>query len=274
MEFFTIECSDPSHEFDGLRFLTVKSPALGRRADVTVFVPAGTESQTDLPLVTLLHGVYGSHWAWALKGGAHRTAAGLIARGELPPLVLAMPSDGLWWDGSGYLPHHDADYERWIVEEVPALIRQTIPQVSAASSGYLAGLSMGGYGALRLGARNPDRYQAFAGLSSMTAFEQFDRFHEGGSERIRSAARRPENVLDVLLENRGALRPFRFDCGTEDPLLAANRELHARLAAAGVPHDYHEYPGGHEWPYWQTHLADVLRFFNTTADPAQPLQGH
>jgi enterochelin esterase-like enzyme len=261
MNFFTTERSDPAYEFDGLRFLTVKSPALNRRVDVTVFVPTGTETRTDLPAVTLLHGVYGSHWAWALKGGAHRTAADLIARGEVPPLVLVMPSDGLWGDGSGYLPHRNADYERWIAEEVPALIRQTIPQVGVASPWCIAGLSMGGYGALRLGAKYTDRFRAFAGLSSMTAFSQFAQFHEGGIERIQASVPRPENVLDVLLENRGTLRPFRFDCGTEDALLTANRDLHQHLTEAGIPHAYHEYPGGHEWPYWQAHLADVLRFF-------------
>lgn len=273
MNFFTTEVSEPAYEFDGLRFLTVKSSALSCRADVTVFVPAGTESLTDLPVVTLLHGVYGSHWAWALKGGAHRTAAWLIARGEVPPLVLVMPSDGLWGDGSGYLPHHAADYERWIAEEVPELIRQTIPQVGAASPGYLAGLSMGGYGALRLGAKYPQQFRAFAGLSSMTEFSQFTQFLEGGLEQIQASVPHPENVLEVLLGNRGTLRPFRFDCGTEDSLLEANRTLHQRLAQAGIPHDYHEYPGGHEWAYWQRHLADVLRFFATHSEPPQPLQG-
>ena len=73
--FRTVELSDPDIPGEGLRFATVKSRALGQRADVTLYATPGADVATDLPIVTLLHGVYGSHWAWALKGGAHRTAA-------------------------------------------------------------------------------------------------------------------------------------------------------------------------------------------------------
>ena len=73
-----VEPSDPDFEFDHLRFLTFKSEAIQGRVDVTLFMPPGQESATNLPLLLLLHGVYGSHWAWALKGGAHKTALDLI----------------------------------------------------------------------------------------------------------------------------------------------------------------------------------------------------
>ena len=73
--FRSIELSDPRIPVDGLRFATLKSPALRQRADVTWYATPGAETATDLPIVVLLHGVYGSHWAWAMKGDAHRTAA-------------------------------------------------------------------------------------------------------------------------------------------------------------------------------------------------------
>ena len=79
----------------GVHHATVQSPALGRRADVSFYLPQGLEKQ-PLPLVLLLHGVYGSHWAWMFKGGAHETAARLAAEtGQ--PFMLAMPSDGPRW---------------------------------------------------------------------------------------------------------------------------------------------------------------------------------
>src|SRR4051812_8570591 len=133
--FRTLEIADARFLHDGLLPVTFKSHALGRRADVTFFVPPGTDGARDLPLVLLLHGVYGSHWAWALKGGAHRTAARLIAEGEIPPMVLAMPSDGLWGDGSGYVRHASGgDYERYIVDEVPACAAEVLGgKVSPAS---------------------------------------------------------------------------------------------------------------------------------------------
>ena len=77
--FPTIEISDPQFERDGLRHVTVFSRALGRRADCTLWMPELADADGPLPLVVLLHGVYGSHWAWAWSGGAHETAQRLIS---------------------------------------------------------------------------------------------------------------------------------------------------------------------------------------------------
>ncbi len=261
--FFTTESSDPAIDFTGLRFFTVKSPALGHRVDLTVWLPDGAEMLENLPVVTLLHGVYGSHWAWALRGGAHVVARDRIGSGEIRPVALAMPSDGLWGDGSGYLTHRTADYERWIVEEVPALLRQEVPAVTAASPQFIAGLSMGGYGALRLGAKYASQFRGFSGLSSITEFEQLGLFFENGDvSGLRAEGVVEENVLTVLLKNRDRLPPFRFDCGVDDALIEPNRALHRALDEAGIPHAYHEHPGGHEWAYWHAHLGETLRFFN------------
>src|SRR5579872_4096578 len=142
-DFRTVEISEPRFEADGLRWITVKSRAVGHRADITLFVPKESAGLTDVPLVILLHGVYGSHWAWTLKGGTHRTTQCLIDAGEIPPMVLAMPSDGLWGDGSGYLRQPGADYERWIVEDVPLAARGAVPALSEKSPLFINGLSMG-----------------------------------------------------------------------------------------------------------------------------------
>src|SRR3546814_7749849 len=88
-DFRTVELSDPGIDPTGLRFMTVKSAALGARADISLFVPDCVAGLADVPIVILLHGVYGSHWAWALKGGAHLTAQRLIDEETIPPLVLA-----------------------------------------------------------------------------------------------------------------------------------------------------------------------------------------
>ena len=247
-------------ELEGLQFVTVKSRALSARADITLFAPAEAKNLQDIPLVILLHGVYGSHWAWAVKGHAHRTAQRLIGAGEIPPLALAMPSDGLWGDGSGYVPHSRKNFEQWIIEEVPSAARTALPCVSEKSPLFIAGLSMGGFGALRLGAKYPRKFRAVAGHSSITHFEQIKPFVE---EDLALSGVAPENfcVLETMLRNRAALPPIRFDCGTEDQLLEPNRELHRQLEANKIPHLYEEFPGGHDWKYWETHLADTLKFF-------------
>jgi len=254
--FVTTELSDPRFESEGLRHATVSSEALGRRGDATFWAPPGASG--SLPLVILMHGVYGSHWAWSHKAGAHRIAAALIASGELPPIALAMPSDGLFGLGSGYVKHAAGDFRAWILDEIPELAAMALPEVSPEAPLALAGLSMGGFGALLLGARNGDRVRAAAGLSSMTEFAQM-RFFVGDIKgfNVDDADR---SILDAAIANRDRLPALHFDCGDTDPLIEPNRALHAGLEEAGIAHSYKEYPGGHEWPYWEAHLGAALQF--------------
>lgn len=262
LPFRTIERSDPAIAATGLDFVTVKSRALGRRADVTVFVPPAAQNVADLPIVVLLHGVFGSHWAWALKGAAHLTAARLITEGALPPVALLMPSDGLWGDGSGYVAHAREDAERWIIDEVPTLAREVIDGCSARSPLLVAGLSMGGFGALRLAGKYRQRITAAAALSAMTDVAQFDQLIEESTSGW-SATPADRSVLAVLTEttDNGPLPPIRFACGRDDPYLDANRELHRALQRAGVAHQYAEEDGDHDWTYWADALDGTLRFF-------------
>ncbi|MGI8671330.1 MAG: alpha/beta hydrolase [Luteitalea sp.] len=256
--FRTIDISDPRFESDGLRLVTVKSAALRGRGDVTLWAPAG---QTPAGLVILLHGVYRSHWCWALRGGAHRTAARLIASGEIPPLALAMPSDGLRGDGTAYLRHGDgAHFSQWISDDVPVAARAALPSLDASALLFIAGLSMGGFGALRLGATHAARVRGISGHSSITHLSQMSRFVE---EDVSSFGTSPAqaSVLDAIVAAGDALPPLRFDCGVDDQLIEENRALHRALDARGIRHTYEEFPGTHEWSYWETHIEDTFRFF-------------
>lgn len=186
--FHTVEISDPAYEHEGLRVATVKSPALGRRGDVSVWAP----EMKQIPiLLILLHGVYGSHWAWSLKGGAYRTAQSLLSAGEIGPMVIAMPSDGLGRDGSAYLRHLLAeDAERWIVDEVPAIAIPAAPALRADAKIVIGGLSMGGYGALRLGAKYADLFSGISAHSAITDISGMVEFVvEPLSEYLQSAPR-------------------------------------------------------------------------------------
>lgn len=259
MSFRTIEISNPDYLGDGISFVTVKSSALKRRADISFYVPPGIKAQ-KLPIVILLHGVYGSHWAWLFKGGAHRMLDRMIEHEDLPPMMLAMPSDGLWGDGSGYLHHAHADYARWIVDEVPEAAAMVDPN-TADSPRFISGLSMGGYGALRLGALHPDRFKAISAHSSITEPAQMRGFVEEAESQFDLAEENPLQVLACLKMNAHRLPPLRFDCGIGDPLIEHNRHLHAELDRARIKHTYQEFPSAHEWAYWHEHLADSLRFF-------------
>ena len=261
--FRTVEISDPDLAPPGLRFVTVKSGALKQRADLLLYVPPRAEALRNVPLVMLLHGVYGSHWAWAFKGGAHVTAQRLVDAGAIPPMVLAMPSDGLWGDGSGYAAHDGKDFERWIVDEVPAAAVAACPACSETSPLFIAGLSMGGFGALRLAGKYPQRFLGAAGHSSVTEAAQLDALMAESREGWASAPV-DTSVIAALRNARGPLPALRFDCGRDDVLLQANRRLHEDLQAAGIPHEYAEHEGGHDWVYWARHLEETLKFFGET----------
>jgi len=254
-QFFTTEKAT----FQGLDFITLKSNALKKRADITVYSPSNIGD--SVPLIILLHGVYGSHWAWAFNGNAHTTVQNLIETEQIKPMILAMPSDGLYADGSGYVQHQTADYERWIIADVINVMKEQYPQITDKSPIFIAGLSMGGFGALRLGAKYPHLFKAFSGLSSITHFNQINEF-VSDFKQLQHDALAKDGVLEWILKNKNLMPPFRFDCGTDDILIEHNRQLHNELKNNGIPHIYEEYKGGHTWEYWAEHLTDTLLFFN------------
>jgi enterochelin esterase-like enzyme len=258
-QFFTTEKAT----FHGLDFITVKSNALKKRADITVYAPSNEVEH--VPLVMLLHGVYGSHWAWAMKGNAHTTTQNLIETEQIKPMILAMPSDGLYADGSGYVQHKTADYERWIIEDVINVIKEQYPQITDKSPIFIAGLSMGGFGALRLGAKYPSVFSAFSGLSSITHFNQIGEFVTD-FDQLQNDTLEKDGVLEWIIKNKNLIPPFRFDCGTDDILIEYNRQLHKELEKNRIPHIYQEFSGGHTWEYWTEHLTDTLLFFNKHLD--------
>jgi len=196
-----------------------------------------------------------------MKAGVHLTIDELIKKGELPPMILAMPSDGLWGDGSGYLPHNNYNFEKWIVEDVPAAVRETIKGAKPDSPMFISGLSMGGFGALRIGAKYGKLFKAISGLSSITGMPQIKLFVEEALKNYSQNDVTDEDVFATMKHYRKHLPPVRLDCGTNDSLLRYNRELHLKLEKEGIPHVYEEYPGGHEWPYWAKHVIDSLKFF-------------
>ncbi len=259
--FRTIELGTLPCETGTLLSMTVKSPALRARADLSIYLPQGIAEPEALPVVVLLHGVWGSHWVWCLKGRAHLTLQELIDAGEVPPMILAMPSDGLWGDGSGYLLHGSQDFGKWITEDVAHAVSEATGN-SLKAPHFINGLSMGGFGALRLGASHPGCFAAFAGHSSITDISQMPLFVEEPLESFMEVPQSDQSVLGTLLSHRNSLPPFRFDCGVDDLLIEPNRRLHLELRAAGIDHEYAEHPGGHEWPYWEHHLGDTLRFFS------------
>jgi len=253
------QLSRPLPGNERLRFLNFRSDALGHRGDVLLFTPPQFESGECVPLLLLLHGVYGCQWNWWLNGDVAATAIEMLRAGSMTPMMIAMPSDGLWGDGSGYVPHAHGNYEQWIAEDLPACLREMFPQLDLEKF-FLAGLSMGGFGALRLGMKYASRVAGISAHSTLTNVAQLPRFIPYPASAFLYAGEADTDLLHWAKVNRARLPPIRFDCGLEDSLLDENRDLHRALEHLGVPHVYEEFAGGHDWPYWTEHVRATLAF--------------
>lgn len=261
--FRTVRTSPPDALQDGLQFVTVQSPALHGRGDVAIYAPPGIDpAATDVPLVVLLHGVYGSFWNWAFNGRAPDVLSSLLAAGEVEPMVLAMPSDGLVGEGTAYLDHGSADYGRWVIDDVPACVAEATSCVTDRSPLLLSGNSMGGFGALHLSARFPDRVVAAAAHSPITDLDDLAAFTVVDVGTTLSLPATERSLAAVIGQATDGRRPCFFDCGTNDPLIDANRRLHEALDRSGVAHTYEEYDGSHDWSSWHRRLEVGLRFLD------------
>jgi len=174
-------------------------------------------------------------------------------------MLLVAPSDGLYGEGSGYLAHSDRDFETWIMRDVLDVVRE-LPGTADDSELFVTGLSMGGYGALRLGAKYPDTFSGISAHSPITSIEELQKVisFPFPSQGINAGE---ADILEWVKSHREHLPPIRFDCGISDSLLLCARSLHESLTASLVPHRFYEFAGGHNWDYWRQHFEDSLLFF-------------
>jgi putative tributyrin esterase len=258
-KFPNAQLSSPIPGNERLRFLNFRGKSLAYRGDVLLYAPPGFESLQNVNLLLLLHGVYGCQWNWWLNAAIDRTADEMLRVGTMPPMMIAMPSDGLWGDGSGYVPHAHGNYERWIVDDIPGCLHELFPQLQTEKF-FLAGLSMGGFGAMRLGMKYSTRVRGISAHSSVTDVTQLSRFIPYPPEAFQFAGEVDTDLLHWAKTNRSQLPPLRFDCGTEDPLIEENQKLHRDLTELEVPHIYEEFLGNHDWLYWTEHVRRTLAF--------------
>lgn len=194
------------------------------------------------------------------------------------PLIVVMP-DGY----RGFYTDHEEGpaFAQHIGEELPAFVERNLPARPTRGARAIGGLSMGGYGALRLALGYPERFcsaHSHSGALMRLNLEMSPRrarqdpiFRKHPPtflpELQRIFGRRPLGTKhDLLTLIQRARRRHRrlprllIDCGTKDSLLEPNREFHRQLLARKVPHVYREFPGDHDWDYWDLHIRDALAF--------------
>ena len=164
----------------------------------------------------------------------------------------------------------NARFEDYIVTDLPADVVQKYRTVNSRYGRAIAGLSMGGYGALKLGLKRPAQFAvtgSFSGAFGITREGELEKMI-GGVEAERmgkiygpagSDTRKQNDVFALASAMKPAAAPYVYiDCGTSDRLIASNREVVAALQKAGVAYEYHEIAGGHSWDYWDRRVREFL----------------
>jgi putative tributyrin esterase len=244
------------------------SPALQKATAANIILP---ELDHPGPFATfyLLHGLSDDHTIWERRTSIERYVANL-------PLIVVMP-DG----GRGF--YTDAKegmaWETAIVRDLVNYVDKMFPTKATRDGRCIGGLSMGGYGGIKLALKHPDLFCSANSHSGALGFagRSFAPDPENAWNREwarvlgENPAGGPEDTHALAEKLDPARRPvLRIDCGVDDFLIEENRAFHALLTKIGYPHEYAEFPGAHDWAYWDVHVQEALAFHarNLGIEPA------
>lgn len=269
-----------------LEQLSFRTPALAGVTQVRVLLPAGyaAHPRRGYPVLYLLHGALDNFTSWTVKGEAEQITARY-------PLIVVMPEGGRtgdytnWFnDGAGGQP----EWETYHIDQLIPWIDGHLRTLPVRAERAIAGLSMGGLGAMGYAARHPDLFAAAASFSgavdtnnpldiAVTPNAIF------GPRPIEEVRWRAHNPWDLAGNLRGLTLTVRTGNGLPggpfgggDPVELAvhmmSVSFHDRLMKLGIPSIWDDYgPGGHDWPYWQRDLRETLpEMMSVFAHPTPP----
>ena len=250
------------HFFSETLELTCAAHVLLPQPTVQQIGMTGGPAREKYPTLYLLHGLSDDHTIWMRRTSIERYATEHNIAVVMPAVARSFYQDMAC----------GPKYWTFLSEELPALCRQYFPLSAAREDTFAAGLSMGGYGALRLGLAKPERFAAAASLSgaldlarrlreASKPFARIDRHEWIGimGPELKAPADANLWLLASKVASSPDLRPALYlACGTEDELLSETRTFRQHLDAVGLPPTYHESPGAHEWGYWDAEIQRVL----------------
>ena len=242
-----------------MAFATIQyqSRSLQKASAFNIIFPEDANLPRPWATFYLLHGLSDDHTIWERRTSIERYVAGM-------PLVVVMPDGGRGWYSNaaeGYA------YEDDLLKDVVGLVERTFPVKAERSGRAVGGLSMGGYGAVKLALKYPEMFCSANSHSGALGFLRMDTNQSRGIspefERIfgKTPAGGPDDPFAILEKmDHGRIPALRIDCGTEDFLLDQNRAFHAHLDRMKVTHEYEEFPGSHNWAYWDLHVQQAIAF--------------
>lgn len=252
-----------SGRVDTVRF---QSKVVGATLPYHVILPADYDASkiTRYPVLYLLHGLTGHYSDWVARSNVAEYAR------QYRIIVVTPEGNDSWYTNSATVTTDK--YETYILEELIPNVQQRYRTIEARYGRAIAGLSMGGYGAIKFGLKSPATFvfaASTSGAFGVTRFTEKDvppswhaslkLFGPLGSE-----TRKANDLFDII-ENmppaRFASLPFfYFDCGTEDApfIFTYNRDLAQLMAVKKIPHEYRQLPGDHSWAYWDQQIRPIL----------------
>jgi S-formylglutathione hydrolase FrmB len=248
--------------------LQMAAPSVGESArTVRVYLPPSYSrpeaAQRRYPVVYMLHGWPGSDGNMLEMGHADDTADSLIARGEIPELIMVFPNGGgaglfgrSYWINSFDGKKRVADY---VTHDLIAWMDSRFRTSARASGRGIIGLSEGADAAVNLTFRHPDLFSACGGHSGDYVLDKelgtagFLGPEPGATRLLEENS--PRLYVDRIVAQVKKQHIY-FDCGLSDESLAHNRAFHATLDSLGIRHEYHEFPGSHSWGYWGSHFRE------------------
>lgn len=261
---------------------SINSKLMARRMPYQILLPKNyeIEKQARFPVLYLLHGLSGNYKNWFEKTKIQDYAA-------QHRIIIITPEGGDGWYSDSATAPNDK-YESYIIQELVPEIDKTFRTVAEKRGRAIAGLSMGGFGALKFGVKYPESFALAASMSGYMMAASYQTMDElPRNEWLRkpilaafgdpSSQTRKENDLFKLLSEMPPEKvsglPFLYlDCGTEDGLglVPSNQQLAQILLTRKIPHEYRQLPGKHGWDYWNQQVREILRLSEKVfASPAK-----
>ena len=234
---------------------TAGSEELIDKGEPDYFVP-GAKFQ----VVYLLHGLYGDYSDWQRLTGIER-----YAQRRKVAVVMPSASNSFYHDMA-----HGGRFLSFMADELPRFATAMFPVSARREDSFVAGLSMGGYGALKLALSRPERFACAASLSGAVDIVGLVNSGKPRAVGFDDVFGPPDKVagsdadlfaLAKKVKESGASAPRLFiSCGTEDSLLVGNRKAKGEFERLGFDLSYEEHPGAHTWEYWDEHIQRVLEW--------------
>jgi S-formylglutathione hydrolase FrmB len=244
------ECTGRHHTF--------RSKSLQREMAYCLLLPADYEtSKRAYPVLYLLHGLWGTENDWLARTNVAEQVRPL-------PLIVVMPqADDSWYVNAATRP--EGKYEDYIIGDLVQEIEGRYRVEKSRDARFIAGLSMGGYGALKAGLKQPQRFAAVGAFSGSLGAARGVRMDVKTPAMVfgpsDSSTRRENDIFNLLGKSDPDAVPYIFVMiGVDDTVfLSDNRDFLAAAKLMHVRYEYHEVPGKHDWPFWQRSLEAFLR---------------